>query len=86
MPGLVKRSMQIKGHSTSLALDPEFWRVVEDLAAKNHQSMPATIQTIDAGKGRIAGLFVPVDGTRTRSNGADPHRKTGRDEWVAQTR
>ena len=34
MTGLVKRSFTLEGHRTSVALEPEFWAVLEALAAR----------------------------------------------------
>jgi predicted DNA-binding ribbon-helix-helix protein len=42
-----KRSMTIAGHRTSVALDPEFWRAVEVLAARRGLSLAAFVAEID---------------------------------------
>jgi predicted DNA-binding ribbon-helix-helix protein len=47
MPGLRKRSLVIDGHSTSVALEPEFWAVLHDMAKHNKVSLAATIKAID---------------------------------------
>lgn len=47
MPGLRKRSVNLVGHATSLALEPEFWAVLEDAAAARGQSLAALIQSVD---------------------------------------
>lgn len=48
MPGLVKRSLVIGGHRTSLALEPEFWMVLEAAAAADGVSLAALVAGIDA--------------------------------------
>ena len=52
MAGLVKRSLSLAGHRTSLALEPEFWRVLEAMAAARAASLAALIADID--RGRVA--------------------------------
>lgn len=44
---LQKRSMRIAGHRTSIALEAEFWRALEQLAATRGSSMPTLIASID---------------------------------------
>ena len=51
MAALVKRSLQLSGHATSLALEPEFWAVLEAKAAADGVSLPALIVRIDAERG-----------------------------------
>lgn len=48
---LRKRSLSLAGHRTSLALEPEFWRVLEALAAHRGLSLAATITDIDRARG-----------------------------------
>ena len=43
-----KRSFSIEGHRTSLALEPEFWQALEDMAAERRLSLSALIAAIDA--------------------------------------
>jgi len=42
---LIKRSVNLSGHATSLALEPEFWAVLERMA--EGRSMAALIGEID---------------------------------------
>ena len=49
MPNLVKRSVNLSGHATSLALEPEFWAVLEQMAKGS--SFAALIARIDAERG-----------------------------------
>ena len=47
MPGLLKRSLVLAGHRTSLALEAEFWRALETMAAQREISVAALIAEID---------------------------------------
>ena len=47
MPSLRKRSVQLSGHATSIALEPEFWAVLEEMAAAGCLSLAALIGRID---------------------------------------
>ncbi|MFN9927703.1 MAG: ribbon-helix-helix domain-containing protein [Phenylobacterium sp.] len=51
MSGLRKRSVLLSGHATSIALEPEFWAVLEAMATARDQSLAATIVGIDRGRG-----------------------------------
>ena len=51
MPRLQKRSVSLTGHATSLALEPEFWAVLDAAAAAEGLSTAALIVRIDAGRG-----------------------------------
>jgi len=50
--GQRKRSVSLAGHATSLALEPEFWAVLEAMAAARGLRLAGLIQAIDAGRGR----------------------------------
>lgn len=52
MSGLKKRSVSLAGHATSVALEPEFWAVLDDMAAAEGLSFAGLIARIDAGRGR----------------------------------
>ncbi len=64
MPLLVKRSVTLSGHDTSLALEPEFWAVLDAMAEAESLSLARLIRRIDEGRGerplasacRVAGL------------------------------
>ncbi len=47
MAGLRKRSINLSGHATSLALEPEFWAVLEAMAAERGLSLAALIVGVD---------------------------------------
>lgn len=51
MGGLKKRSVVLAGHATSLALEPEFWAVLEAEARTRDQSLAALIAGIDEARG-----------------------------------
>ncbi len=42
-----KRSLTIAGHRTSIALEPEFWTGLEELAASRALSLPELVVSID---------------------------------------
>lgn len=48
---LRKRSTSLAGHATSLALEPEFWAVLERMAAERSVSLAALLAELDAGRG-----------------------------------
>jgi predicted DNA-binding ribbon-helix-helix protein len=47
---LEKRSFTLSGHRTSIALEPEFWAALEQLAALRGISLLALIGEIDGGR------------------------------------
>jgi predicted DNA-binding ribbon-helix-helix protein len=49
--GVVKHSMVIAGHRTSVSLEPAFWLALKDLAARRSQSIAAVVAAIDSGRG-----------------------------------
>jgi predicted DNA-binding ribbon-helix-helix protein len=51
MPGLRKRSVLLSGHATSIALEPEFWAVLDQMATAEGLNLAAVIARIDAGRG-----------------------------------
>lgn len=50
MGALRKRSVQLSGHATSLALEPEFWDVLDKMARTDAISLAALIGRIDEGR------------------------------------
>lgn len=48
---LRKRSLQLAGHRTSIALEPEFWTVLEAMAQARGSSLAALVLRIDAERG-----------------------------------
>ena len=49
--GIVKRSLTISGHRTSVSLEEAFWRRLKALAAERALSLSALIAKIDAARG-----------------------------------
>ncbi len=47
---LLKRSFTIAGHRTSIALEAEFWAVLEEAAMRRGDSLAGFIASIDAGR------------------------------------
>ncbi len=47
MPGLLKRSLVLDGHRTSLALEPEFWKALEAAARADGVALSALVAAID---------------------------------------
>lgn len=50
MPALKKRSVLLTGHATSIALEPEFWAVLDEMAEVGGSSLAALIVRIDRGR------------------------------------
>ncbi|MGC1305276.1 MAG: ribbon-helix-helix domain-containing protein [Caulobacteraceae bacterium] len=48
---LQKKSVTLSGHETSLALEAEFWTVLQDMAAVQGQSLAALIRGVDESRG-----------------------------------
>jgi len=51
MPGLKKRSVNLAGHATSVALEPEFWAVLETMARERRISLAGLIAELDNNRG-----------------------------------
>jgi predicted DNA-binding ribbon-helix-helix protein len=49
---LKKKSVLLAGHATSIALEPEFWAVLEDEAQRRDTSLAGLLKEIDATRGR----------------------------------
>lgn len=47
---LSKRSLTVNGHRTSIALEPEFWRALERLAASRGASLSAFVAAQDSAR------------------------------------
>jgi predicted DNA-binding ribbon-helix-helix protein len=48
---LKKRSFSLSGHRTSIALEAEFWAVIEAEAARANQSLAGFVADIDKSRG-----------------------------------
>lgn len=51
-----KHSLTLRGHRTSVSLEPEFWRAFRALAAAQGQGLNELAAEIDAGRGTEQGL------------------------------
>lgn len=51
MASLRKRSINLSGHATSLALEPEFWAVLEAMAAERNLSLAGLVGALDDARG-----------------------------------
>lgn len=47
-PQLVKRSVRISGHPTSISLEAPFWQALCDIASRRQLSVNALLSAIDA--------------------------------------
>ncbi len=52
MSSLRKRSVALAGHATSVALEPEFWAVLDRIATARSLSKAQLLAEIDANRGR----------------------------------
>ena len=50
-PALIKHSIRIAGHATSVSLEPAFWQALHEIAARRGQRVTALLQAIDAERG-----------------------------------
>lgn len=48
MSWLVKRSFTLAGHRTSIALEPEFWEMLETIADTQRRNLVTLISEIDS--------------------------------------
>ncbi len=48
---VVKHSVVIAGHRTSVSLEDAFWRALKDMAAQEGLSLAALVAQVDAGRG-----------------------------------
>lgn len=52
MPGILKRSLSIAGHRTSISLEPEFWAALKREADKDGKPLAALVGEIDRDRGQ----------------------------------
>jgi predicted DNA-binding ribbon-helix-helix protein len=45
---ILKRSVRIAGHATSISLEPAFWEALAEIAARRNLSLNALLSRIDA--------------------------------------
>jgi predicted DNA-binding ribbon-helix-helix protein len=58
--GVVKRSLVIRGHRTSISLEKPFWDALARLAARREVSVPALVAEIDQTRGAETNLSSAV--------------------------
>lgn len=69
MSGPQKHSLTLKGHRTSVTLEPEFWAAFQELAA-NGQSVNALAAQLDAQRGAVGlASYIRVAILRDLQNG-----------------
>lgn len=49
---LAKRSVSLSGHATSVALEPQFWAVLDEIAAATALTHAGLMKRIDERRGR----------------------------------
>ncbi|WP_223422082.1 ribbon-helix-helix domain-containing protein [Tateyamaria pelophila] len=54
--GPQKHSLTLKGHRTSVTLEPEFWNAFREIAAQDGKPINALASEIDAMRGADVGL------------------------------
>jgi predicted DNA-binding ribbon-helix-helix protein len=47
----LKRSLTIAGHRTSLSLEPEFWKALQEAAASESRTIAGIVGELDQGRG-----------------------------------
>lgn len=57
---MIKRSVVVAGHRTSIALEPAFWDELTVIAARRGVSLNALVSEIDAARGDVANLSSAV--------------------------
>ena len=71
---MLKRSLTIAGHNTSIALEPEFWEGLEAMAVRQRMRLTQLIEEIDrtrAGPNMSSALRVAVLRDAQASSHAD---------------
>jgi predicted DNA-binding ribbon-helix-helix protein len=73
---VVKRSIVIAGHKTSVSLEDAFWRGLKEIASARNMTLSDLVASIDGGRrqGNLSSairLFV-LDHYRAQANGSEP--------------
>jgi predicted DNA-binding ribbon-helix-helix protein len=69
---LRKRSFQLAGHRTSVALEPEFWAVLEAEARRRGSSLAAVVTEVDTDRATPLASALRVFALRECERGAAP--------------
>jgi predicted DNA-binding ribbon-helix-helix protein len=80
---VIKRSIVIAGHKTSVSLEDAFWKGLKDIALDRHMTLSDLVATIDTGRphGNLSSairLFV-LSHYQARTNGHAEVERPGRD-------
>ena len=67
MSRLEKRSLSLAGHRTSVALEPEFWAALQQLADRQNRSLSQLIESTDAERSAEQALTSALRITALRS-------------------
>jgi predicted DNA-binding ribbon-helix-helix protein len=62
----LKRSLAIRGHRTSVSLEPEFWDALRSVASERSESVAALIGRIDEARDRNNRTPTNLDGLSSR--------------------
>ena len=77
MPGLKKKSINLAGHATSVALEPEFWSVIEAIAKERSLSISGLIAEFDRMRGEsLLASFCRISALNYALNKSAPKRKS----------
>jgi predicted DNA-binding ribbon-helix-helix protein len=49
-----KKSITLKGHRTSIALEAEFWMALEGFAESDNRTLPALVNSIDRNRLKLS--------------------------------
>ncbi|MBI1393093.1 MAG: aryl-sulfate sulfotransferase [Alphaproteobacteria bacterium] len=85
---MIKKSIAIAGHRTSIALEAEFWRAIEELAAREGLTLAAFVARLDEARvkdGPTSGLasYLRVAALKAAGAGALAAPRSSCDEPVA---
>jgi predicted DNA-binding ribbon-helix-helix protein len=70
---VVKRSIRIAGHKTSISLEDDFWRALKEIAGERHKSLSALVAAIE-GDRQHSNLSSAIRLFVLSSTAADFHR------------
>jgi predicted DNA-binding ribbon-helix-helix protein len=69
---LRKRSFQLAGHRTSVALEPEFWAVLDAVARQRGSSLAAVVTEVDTDRATPLASALRVFALQAGERGAAP--------------
>ena len=53
---IVKRSVVINGHKTSVSVEDQFWSVLKEIAAERQVSLSELVAMVDHDRGKVGNL------------------------------